>query len=192
MSHPPEVTLALYAGGELGLWARWRSRGHLAGCPDCRRVVEQFQAVREDLRLDQLGAPKGVRWDRLASEMTANIHVGLAAGECVGPVAVRRVRPRWHRAVILAPAIVPVVALLLIAIWYQFPRSQKERATWVDGTVVEATSEGIQWKQGDRMLSLRHPTAGDVTYAVNTEGTIRAGYVDTETGQVTIHNVYAQ
>ncbi len=192
MSHPLETSLALYAGGELGLWARWQLRGHLAGCPGCRRLVGQFQAVREELRRGQPELPGEVRWDRLASEMTANIHLGLSAGECVGPVAVRPARPRWHRAVILAPAIVPLIALLLIGIWRQWPRSQPGRTAWVDGTVVEATSEGIQWTQGDRMLSLRHPTAGDVTYAVNTQGTVRAGCVDTESGQVTIHNVYSQ
>ncbi len=37
-------------------------------------------------------------------------------------------------------------------------------------------------RQGDRMLSLRHPGAGDVTYAVNAQGTVRARYVDAETG----------
>jgi hypothetical protein len=192
MIHPSEASLALYAGGELGLWARWRLRAHLSACPECRRMVEQFLAVRDGLRWSQSEMPAGVQWDRLASEMTANIHVGLAAGECVGPAGVRRVRPRWHRAVIWAPAAVPVVALLVVGIWRQWPRSQPSPSAWVDGTVVEATSEGIEWKQGDRMLSLRHPTAGDVTYAVDAQGTVRAGYVDTETGQVTIHNVYAQ
>ena len=29
--------------------------------------------------------PEGADWDRLAAEMTANIRVGLAAGECVAP-----------------------------------------------------------------------------------------------------------
>ena len=31
-----------------------------------------------------------------------------------------------------------------------------------------------------------------MTYLVNAQGTLRARYVDSETGQVTIHNVYAQ
>jgi len=47
-------------------------------------------------------------------------------------------------------------------------------------------------KQGDRMLTLRPPNVGDVTYLVSAQGTLRADYVDEETGQVTIHNVYAQ
>ncbi|MFB3778878.1 MAG: hypothetical protein ACE141_14765 [Bryobacteraceae bacterium] len=192
MIHPPENTLALFAGSDLGLLAGWRVRLHLARCEDCRRTVRQFQAVRDGLRWSQSEMPEGLPWDRLASEMTANIHVGLAAGECVGPAPVRHARRRWHKAVILAPAVVPVIALLAIGIWRQWPRTQPERPAWVEGTLVEATSEGIQWKQGDRVLSLRHPAAADVTYAVNAEGTLRAGYVDAETGQVTIHSVYAQ
>ncbi|HSW48694.1 MAG TPA: hypothetical protein VLH09_00900 [Bryobacteraceae bacterium] len=192
MTHPRESSLALFAGGDLGLLAGWRVWLHLARCEHCRRTVRQFQAVRDSLRRSQPEMPEGVSWDRLAAEMTANIHVGLAAGECVGPVAVRRARPRWHRAVILAPAAVPVIVLLAVGIWRQWPRTQPDRSAWVDGTLVEATSEGIQWKQGDRMLSLQHPAAAEVTYAVNAEGTLRAGYVDAETGQVTIHSVYAQ
>jgi hypothetical protein len=47
-------------------------------------------------------------------------------------------------------------------------------------------------RQGDRMLSLRHPEAKDVTYLVNVGGGLRARYVDSETGQITIQNLYAQ
>ncbi len=191
MSHPHEADLALYAGGDLGLLTRLRLRAHLSGCSDCRRSVEEFHAAIEALRREQLEMSRGLRWDRLASEMTANIHLGVAAGECVGPVAVQRIRPRWQKAVILAPVLVPLIVLVVIGVYIQRPQ-QQPASGWVEGTVVEATSEGIEWKQGDRMLSLRHPTAEDVTYVVNTQGTVRARYVDSETGQVTIHNVYAQ
>jgi hypothetical protein len=135
--------------------------------------------------------PEGVSWERLAAEIKANIRVGLAAGECVGPVEhPRPVRPRWQRALILAPVVVPVVALLLLGVWLGVPRPQAGKTAWVDGTLIEATSGGIELRQGDRMLSLRQPGAGAVTYAVNAQGTIGARYVDGDTGQVTIHNVY--
>jgi hypothetical protein len=124
--------------------------------------------------------------------MTANIHVGLAAGACVEPPAARVPKARWHRAVILAPVVVPLIVLLVIGLWFERPRPRASQAPWVDGTVIEATAEGIELKQGDRMLNLRHPDASDVTYAVNAQGTVRARYFDGETGQVTIHNVYAQ
>ncbi len=192
MTHPRETSLALYAGGELGLLARWRVGWHVAGCPECRRAVEQFQLARERLQSALSDLPESVRWDRLAAETTANIHVGLAAGACVGPLAARVTRPRWHRAVILAPVVVPLIVLLVIGLWFARPRPRASQSLWVDGTVIEGTSEGIELKQGDRMLNLRHPDASDVTYAVNAQGTVRARYFDGETGQVTIHNVYAQ
>jgi len=192
MSHPSELSLALLAGGDLGVWARWRVRLHLSGCESCRRELEQFEFSRERLRSAPEELPGDVNWAPLAAEMKANIHLGLAAGECVGPVVARSARRRWHKAVILAPVVVPVVALLLIGVWVGMPRPQGAKTAWVDGTLIEATSGGIELRQGDRMLSLRHPDAGDVTYAADAKGTVRAGYVDAETGQVTIHNVYAQ
>jgi hypothetical protein len=101
-------------------------------------------------------------------------------------------RPRWHRAVILAPVLLPVVAVLVFVVETRRPPSRADVVPWVEGTLMESTAEGIELKQGDRMLSLRHPNVGDVTYLVSTQGTIRADYVDEETGQVTIHSVYAQ
>jgi len=184
MTHPSETCLALLAGGELGLWARWQAGRHLARCPRCRQEVEEFRAAKDRLRYSEL--PGAVNWDRLAREMTANIHVGLAAGECVGPDEAVARRFGWRPVTVLAT----VVALVLLGVWLQGPRPAK--TTWVDGTVLEATSGGIELRQGDRMLSLRHPEAGDVTFVVNTQGTLRARYIDSETGQVTIHNVYVQ
>ena len=192
MTHSRETSLALYAGGELSLLARWRVGRHVAGCSECRRLVEQFQSAREQLSSTRPDLPEGATWDRLAEEMKANIHVGLAAGECVGAPVSRALRPRWQRAVILAPVVVPLLALLVIGVWFGRPRPRASQSQWVDGTVIQATAEGIDLKQGDRMLSLQHPSAGDVTYAVNAQGTVSNRYVDKETGQVTIHNVYAQ
>ena len=192
MTHPRETSLALYAGGELGLFARWRVGRHLAACPECRRLAAQFHSAREELGSMRRGLPAGMRWDRLAAEMTANIHVGLAAGECVDPPGSRRLRPQWHRAVILAPVAVPLVAMLVVALWFVRPRPHAVQPQWVDGPVIQATAEGIELRQGSGMFSLRHPSAGDVTVAVNAQGTVSNRYVDSETGQATVLKVYAQ
>jgi hypothetical protein len=192
MIHPGQTGLALFAGGELGAWRRWRIARHVAGCQQCLAHVRDFQSARESLRRARTGPPEDLDWEQLASEIKANIRVGLAAGECVGPLAPRVLRPRWHRAILLAPVALPLIAILFLGLWFGRPRPQPEGTPWVDGTVVQATSEGIELKRGDRMLSLRHPSTGEVTYAVNVQGTVRARYVDEETGQVTIHNVYAQ
>ena len=192
MNHPAETRLALYAGGEIGRWARWRAERHLAGCTQCRSQADAFRSDTDRLRQACADLPQGLDFDRAASEMRANIRVGLAAGECVGPVAPRVLRPRWHRGIILAPVVLPVLAVLIFVMQWNRPHPQAEVVPWVDGTVIAATSEGIELKQGDRMLTLRPPNVGDGTYLVSTQGTVRADYVDEETGQVTIHNVYAQ
>ncbi len=192
MKHPSQTSLALFAGGELGVWRRWWMERHLAGCEDCRSQADGYQSARESLREAGLRLPEEFDLDRLSAEMAANIHVGLAAGQCVGPVAPRVLRPRWQRAVLLAPLVLPVIALLALVLQFGRPHPPARGTAWVDGTVVQATADGIELKQGDRMLSLRHPGQGEVTYSVNAQGTIRAGYVDPDTGQVTINNVYAQ
>lgn len=188
MTHPSETSLALLAGGDLGVWARWQAGRHLARCSRCRQEVEEFRTARDRLRYSHAGMPDGMNWDWLAREMIANVHVGLAAGECVGPDEAEVRRFGWRT----VAAVATVAALVLFGVWLQGPRPRAAKAAWVDGTVLEATSGGIELRQGDRMLSLRHPEAGDVTFVVNTQGTLRARYIDSETGQVTIHNVYAQ
>ena len=58
-----------------------------------------------------------------------------------------------------------------------------------DATVIEAASDGIQLKQGEQTLILKNGSARDVNYLA-TGDTMRARYVDSDTGQVTINNVY--
>jgi hypothetical protein len=188
MTHPAETTLALHAGGELGLWARWKISRHLQRCSTCRAEVDELRASMEELRSAAAEMPAGVNWGRMAADMKANIRVGLAAGQCVDSAEERPRMSVWQVAATAAPAVV----LVLIGLWLQRPQPQLPQATWVDGTLLEATSGGIEVRQGDRMLSLRHPNTGDVTYLVNVEGALRARYVDSETMQVTIQNVYAE
>ncbi|MCC7174920.1 MAG: hypothetical protein IT159_06965 [Bryobacterales bacterium] len=192
MSHPSETRLALYAGRELGVWSRWAVSRHVSRCSQCHDQVRAFVADKERLRRACAEFPAGLEWERLASEMTANIRVGLAAGECVGPLTQRLARPRWQRAVILAPVILPLIAVLVFVVHFQRPQPRQEFSPYVEGTVIAATAEGLELKQGDRMLTLRHPGAGEATYMVNAQGTMRADFVDADTGQVTIHSVYAQ
>jgi hypothetical protein len=181
--HPSEVNLALFAGGELNLWTRWRIGAHVKRCESCRQAVGQFNAAREWMR-GNAEMPPGIRWNQLAAEMKANIRVGLAAGECVTPAPVAPVRLRWR---VLAGA--AACALVLISGWIVFlPGRQLPRA---EGVVLEATPAGVELRENDRALSLLQPHAEEVTVSVNATGVVRARYVDSETGYVTINHVYS-
>lgn len=187
MKHPSEGSLALFAGGELGLLARLRVRRHLSWCHVCREELDSLESSRAWLKEASSELPQGFNWNRMAGEMRANIHVGLAAGECVAS-------PGWHplafglRAALTAA---PVALVLLLGWWLQPARPKLEP----QGVVLEATSKGIELRDGAAVLSLQHPGEvkdSDVTYTVSVQGTLRARYVDSQTGQVTIHNVYTQ
>jgi hypothetical protein len=140
---------------------------------DCRRVLEEA------------AAPRVNDWSKLAAEMEANIHVGLEAGECVGPeVTGRAFAARWKLAVACAAFVVVVAA----ALWLPGP------SAWTpppggDGAVFSAGGHLIQLEQGGRALGLRHEGAQDVTYRAAANGAVEARYIDEDTGQVTVQNV---
>lgn len=83
--HILESDLALFISGDVGMWAYVKINLHLAGCEACRARIEAYRQSRQRLKQAAAEMPEGADWDRLAAEMTANIRVGLAAGECVAP-----------------------------------------------------------------------------------------------------------
>jgi hypothetical protein len=86
MTHPSEKDLALFAGGDLNRFSKWRLSRHVQACAACELRLQSYQTARQSLRVEAGGDPEGLNWERLASEMTGNIRVGLAAGECIGPL----------------------------------------------------------------------------------------------------------
>ena len=83
------------------------------------------EAVTTALRTQSGGTSRWVHWDRLAAEMTANIHLGLEAGECIGPVRVNRPeRIGWRAVTVMAG----ISALLMGAWWLNPPRIAREVA----------------------------------------------------------------
>lgn len=194
--HASETELALYVGGDLGWFQRFRVARHLGACPECRARFEAFASSREVLRgvADEL--PAGLEWNRLAAEMRANIHLGLEAGEIVAQPVV--VRPKeltgWRPAAVLAGAVL-VVALA----WFANKDNPITPTNMVKAQLVsedprvflETSAAGVAFKNKGSMLSLKHPKDQDVTFSVTLDS-VRARYVDNETGQVTINNVYAQ
>ena len=189
MKHPSQATLALHAGGDLGLVARWRAERHLAGCERCREDFAAFLGLREVL--PDLSETPELSWNRLASEMKANIRLGLAAGECVrGETPLRESLFTRARA---AVALASVAALLVTGLVLEHPTPRPGGASF-DAVVVQsaADGDGIQVREGGRALRLLHTGAQNVTYTVGAQGSMRARYVDPETGYVTVNNVYAE
>jgi|CZKE01.1.fsa_nt_gi hypothetical protein len=190
MKHPNRATLALHTGEDLGPFARWRTSRHLAKCEDCRGEMAAFGAVRGIL--PELSAIPEVPWNRLAAEMKANIRLGLAAGECVraGDMPLRDASLfAWTRAVVAFASVVVLVAAGLV-LEHPAPRAD---LPGFQGVEVQATANGIQVREGGGALRLLHDGAAakDVTYTPGAQGSMRARYVDSETGYVTVTNVYA-
>jgi hypothetical protein len=191
MKHPEQATLALQAGGDLGFFARWTVERHLAACDRCRDEVDAFAGLREVA--PELGEIPEVPWNRLAAEMRANIRLGLAAGECVraGDPPLRET-PLFTgaRAVV---AFASIVALLVTGIILEHPAPVATIAD--DGTTVQVTANGIEVRKGGQSLQLMNPDQLDpqqrVLYSTDAQGSMKARYVDLETGNVTINKVYA-
>ena len=188
MRHPSQTDLALFAGQELGILSRWRLGRHTRVCPQCRRLTEAFRRDRFALLDTAADLPSGLQCGRLAAEMRANIHLGLAAGECVAAPVSRPGVWHWRPALAFSSA----VLLVVMGWWLNLPQPKAPEVARVEGVEVEATSSGIEIKQDDRALTLLSSRADEVTLSVNTQGVLRARYVDRDTGHVTINNVYAQ
>jgi len=185
-SHPNQERLALFASGDLGRLTRWTVERHLHRCADCRRDVSDFSELRSELS-QSLELPE-LRWSQLGPEMKANIRLGLAAGECVGP------RPASH--LVLSPRVLAACASLLLlvaaSLLLERPMPSVNEARHVqEGAILEASGSGIQVKEGGQALMLLNSRAHDVNVMAS-GGTMRARYVDADTGNVTINNVYVQ
>jgi hypothetical protein len=210
--HVRETDLALYASGDVSLWQRAAIHLHVRQCQRCREAVSEFRADARALRDASAGLPEGVDWARLSAEMTANIRVGLEAGECVAPrgrsrkVISASIPERW-RPVALASAVAAMLTIMLGGAWWLNVPAQdtqalnravhsiwRGRAAMSDerGAVIEASSEGIELRKNGGSLGVSQDAARLMTVSVSTQGSASAHYVDQDTGQVTITSVYEQ
>ncbi len=208
--HVKETDLALYASGDLRLWQRAKVHLHLRHCQSCSTVLEEFRADGRALRDAAAGLPDGVDWARLSAEMTANIRVGLAAGECVAPRRrhARKLIPGTWRPIALASVVTAALATLLLGGWLlNMPPQETQalsramRSIWHGrsvmqeerGPVIEASSEGIELRKDGGALGVSQDSGKLVSVSVSTQGSASAHYVDQDTGQVTVTSVsYAQ
>ncbi len=206
--HVMETDLALYAAGDLPFWRGAVVKFHVRGCAECRALVEALRVDRQELRRSADDMPAGISkdfdWDQLAAEMTANIRVGLAAGECVTPRERKIAAVSWRPMAIAAG----LVVLLAGAWWLNIPRTdtetigralrniatgqragspQEER-----GPVVGASSTGVELIENGGQIHIDQGGLEPVMFSVSTQGSASARYVDQDTGQVTITAAYVQ
>lgn len=186
--HPFDTDLALYAGGDLRGWDRVKTAVHVRRCPACQAGIVGFRSDREQLREAAHELPAGVNWDRLSAEMAANIRVGLAAGECVAPVTRAPANAVWNWKALAASA--GMAAVFAAAWWLNMP-SLNRTVVEDRGPVLEASSEGIEFRENGSSLGVSTSDARPVATSVSFGGSASARYVD-DAGQVTITTVYVQ
>ena len=208
MTHPLQADLALYSTGDLPLWRRPVVRMHLAGCDACRSWVAAFDSDRESIRRLASEMPRGVNWERMAAEMSANVRVGLEAGECV---ASRTHKPTISSGWRVAAASAGVAVLLVSAWWLNMPRADSvalghamqrlvQAGPWHLGSLeledrgptVQVSASGIQLQQNGGTLGMSQGQERPVNVTLSVQGSARARYIDADTGQITITGVYAQ
>ncbi|MEO5922418.1 MAG: hypothetical protein ABIR70_01180 [Bryobacteraceae bacterium] len=190
--HPFEADLALYAGGDLGGWERVSTAFHVRFCERCHERVQAFCLNRQQLSESTPELPAGLNWDRLSAEMTANIRVGLAAGECVAPATRQSESSGWNWKPAVAFASLAMV--FAAAWWLNMPlRNVPSFAVAVEdrGPVVEASSEGVEFRENGSAMGVSSSAAQPVATSVSFGGSASARYVD-DTGQITITTVYVQ
>jgi alkylhydroperoxidase family enzyme len=222
MTHVSQSDLALYAAGDLLLWRRIRVRLHVSACRDCSDVAEAHRADRGRLRQSADAMPEGLDWNRLSAEMTANIHLGLEAGECVTPRDRRTpiFKPhegwaaRFFESLSWKPAaVVAGVTMLLAGSWWlNVPAADSQSLMRAFRAIASGGRDRLP--QGVRLIDDRMPivevtasgisirengsalgvSAGPrpVAVSVSVQGSANAHYVDADTGQVTITSVYVQ
>jgi hypothetical protein len=183
MNHPRENDLALLAGGEAGRLRRILLDRHVRGCADCQETIAEYREFRAGLAGVEM---PDLNWNFLAADMRANIRLGLEAGACVRSPHIFR---RWN----LRPAIA-LASLVLLVVAGEFLRDARpHRPATVDSAtpVLASTGLGVEVRRGDNSLTLlNHHGNQVVNQTVSAQGEIGAGYIDGETGSVTINNVY--
>lgn len=171
--HPGEADLALFAGGELGPVSRWRIESHLSGCTQCRQAVSEFFELRSGV-MDLAELP-ALDWSGMAARIERRVEQERAA-----PRRMALWRPAWGAAVALAAL---VVAGAYVA-----------RQAGPSPVSMDASALAVSLRMGNnQVLTLESPaqSGAQVTWRVSADA-VSARYVDPDTGNITVNNVYSQ
>jgi hypothetical protein len=191
----------LYSAGDLPFWPRVRTTRHLRQCAACEQQVLSLRSANAELRREAeaqilTGFEAIADWHSLEGDMLGNIKVGVAASRCIASVGRRR-KFGWRLAWAAGMAAlfsagwlsrVPpednlrIAAALRRAVGLEQPQSI--------GTVVRSTPEGIAVRAQGSTLTIFNP--GSAVISMSSPSSVTARYVDDDSGQVTITNVYGQ
>ncbi|WP_321477465.1 hypothetical protein [uncultured Paludibaculum sp.] len=191
-NHPGLDQLALFAGGDLPAWPALRLRAHLCLCAHCAAEVAALRTARLELRSAAAVLPAGLDWNALEAEMSANIRLGLSAGAIVDEPAVVDLNvpepAGWRLAVVLAS----LSFVALAGWWLRNPVNLRPGADSAGAVLSEARPDGLALQSRGAALTLLNQPDQPAVTTVSWDGGARASFVDSETGQVTIHHVSAQ
>ncbi|MGI8961452.1 MAG: hypothetical protein ACR2IV_17165 [Bryobacteraceae bacterium] len=200
--HPNLQTLALYSKRDVAWGRRLQIRRHIGRCADCEEQVLRFQSARDELKREAnsqtlTGFEAITDWTRLEREMLGNIAVGVAAARCIEKVGRGRIlssRGVW---------VTVGLAILFVAGWLtNVPSEQRNHLAasirrsigieipQIAGSVVRTTPEGIAVRAQGATLTILHPPSAVISLAGGSS--LGARFVDEETGEITITNVYGE
>ncbi len=185
-NHPRESDLALLAGGETGRIRRFVLDRHVRACTDCREKVSGYHSLRAELA--DLELPD-VNWAFLASDMRANIRLGLEAGACVRTTSALRVwNPRF--AIAFASLILLVASSFFLRGTLSLRDGRSRQTEAGAAPVLRFTRSGVEFRSGETSMILLNRAGDDTNPTVSARGDIGSRIVDA--GSVTINNVYLQ
>jgi hypothetical protein len=188
--HPSENDLALYAGGDCGPVQRFLLKRHVARCGDCRDSLASFGELRSAVHNADV---PDLNWNQLATEMRANIRVGLAAGECVREVPVAGSHgSHWGWKPQVAVAMAGVLLLVGAGTFLHGLLPHENTSLAAQSAVLESTDAGVQVSNGTASMTLLNPGKSTGDQSITSQGAIRASYVDGNTGTVTVTSVYVE
>lgn len=203
MRHPSAAKLALAAGGDLPFVQALLVKLHVSGCSRCRQQHRALVQLREHAAASLGTLPPGLQWDRLEAEMRANIRLGLTAGAIAGhalapgpeeaePPAAAPLNWSLASAWLPGAAVVASLTLVVALVWVLSHPPTSFAPDRVNGAapMLTAVDSGIEVRLRGAALTLLAPPAGHASVAVNLGAGARAEYVDAETGQMTIHQVF--
>ncbi len=201
-SHATSDMLALFSRGDLPWVEWWKIRRHVARCTVCEEELSRFRFATEELKREAgaqtlTGFEAVTDWTRLEREMLGNIAVGVSAARCIDHVG------RSRGALFRKFAVVAGLFALFVAGWFtHIPREQNshlvsslQRLVGATpgrqmGSVLRGTPDGISVRAQGATLTILHPRSAVVSMAG--ASSVRARYVDEDSGEVTITSVYGQ